>query len=306
MAYLHFHVRVFLRQIGAYLNNGLHFPVSPDGLALVWQRLVSILLPWYQCLETEIRSCSLLHIDETVWRVLGKAYWLWCFTSEKSKVVYYLISPSRTSPVLKAVLGEFLEGVLVCDFFGVYNKIGAFLKQQCLFHLLRDLIHTSVFHRTPEWMPFTKKLKRIMKDAFRLSVQTLNPEVYERKCPLIEQLLQILINQSFQDSYCKRLVKRLRRHQHELFTFLKHPGVLVDNNHVERTLRPAVNVRKSSYCNRSEKGVKIQAILMNIFRTLHLRQQDATITIEMVLKDYCKTGSLPTQLCLENLNFNCL
>jgi hypothetical protein len=292
-AYLHFHLGLPLRQIVAYLNGCLHFPVSPGGLALAWQRLAHILWPWYQSLEGLIRTCSLLHIDETGWRVLGKAYWLWCFTSEKIQVAYYLISPSRASPVLKEVLGEFFQGVLICDFFGAYNKIGAFLKQRCLLHLLRDLIRTSVFHRTPEWMAFTKKLKRMVKDALRLSLQTLSPELYDRRCALLEQRLQALIAQPYKDGQCKRLVKRLKRHQRELFTFLRHPGVPANNNHVERMIRPAVIARKNSYCNRSEKGAQTQAILMSLFRTLHLRKQDAIITMEKALNNYCKTGSLP-------------
>jgi hypothetical protein len=278
----------------AYLNTCLHFPVSPGGLASAWQRLVQILLPWYQSLETLIRTSSLLHIDETGWRVWGQAYWLWCFTSAKSQVAYYLISPSRASPVLKTVLGEFFPGVLVCDFFGAYNKIHAFLKQRCLLHLLRDLIRTSVFHRTPEWVAFTKKLKRMVKDALRLRLQSLSPEVYERRCARIEQRLDRLITFPWSDGHCKRLVKRLKRHRQELFTFLRHPGVPADNNHAERMIRPAVIARKNSYCNRSEKGAKTQAILMSIFRTLHLREYDPMTTLEEALKSYCKTGSLPT------------
>lgn len=147
-AYLHFYLGLPLRQIVAYLNGCLHFSVSPGGLALAWQRLAQILLPWYEYLEMLARTCTLLHIDETGWRVLGKTYWLWCFTSQKIKIAYYLISPSRASPVLKEVLGEFFKGIAVCDFYGAYNKIGAFLKQRCLLHLLREMIRTTVFHRT--------------------------------------------------------------------------------------------------------------------------------------------------------------
>jgi transposase len=292
-AYLHFALGLPLRQIVTYLNRCLHFPVSPGGLALAWQRLAQILLPWYHSLESLIRTSSLLHIDETGWRVWGKAYWLWCFTSEKSQVAYYLISPSRASPVLKTVLGEFFRGVLVCDFFGAYNQIGAFCKQRCLLHLLRDLIRTSVFHRAPEWMTFTKKLKRLVKDALRLRLQSLSPEVYQRRCARIEQRLDRLITFPWSDGHCKRLVKRLKRHQRELFPFLRHPGVPPDNNHAERMIRPAVIARKNSYCNRSEKGAKTQAVWMSIFRTLHLRGQDALLTLEEALKIYCRTGSLP-------------
>jgi len=55
----------------------------------------------------------------------------------------------------------------------------------------------------------------------------------------------------------------------------------------------AVVARKNSYCNRSERGAKTQAILMSIFRTLHLHEQDAISTLEEALRFYCKTDSLP-------------
>ncbi|PIU00404.1 MAG: hypothetical protein COT74_05595 [Bdellovibrionales bacterium CG10_big_fil_rev_8_21_14_0_10_45_34] len=35
------------------------------------------------------------------------------------------------------------------------------------------------------------------------------------------------------------------------------------NNNAERELRPAVLMRKTSYCNRSERGKQSQAILMS-------------------------------------------
>lgn len=203
--------------------------------------------------------------------------------------------PSRASPVLKEVLQEVFKGILVCDFFGAYNKIEAFLKQRCLLHLLRDIKRTSVSHKTSEWMRFSKKLKRIVKDAIRLSMRSsnLSPEVYRRRCNTIDHRLRELILGPYNDCHCKRFVKRLKRHQNELFTFLGHPEVPFDNNQAERMIRPAVVARKNSYCNRSERGARTQAILMSIFRTLHLREQDAISTLEEPLRFYCKIGSLP-------------
>jgi transposase len=294
-AYLHFYLGLPLRQIAAYLNACLSFPLSPGGLALSWHRLAEILSPWYEQLRRLAQTSSLLQIDATGWRVRGKAYWLWCFTRRTTNIAYYFISPSRASPVLKRVLGKFFAGILVCDFFGAYNQIGALLKQRCLLHLLRDLIRTSVFHRTPEWKGFAKTLRRLVKDAFRLATRRsqLPAEVYPQRCQILHQRLATLINQPYQDSHCLRLVKRLKRHQNELFTFLDHPEVPPDNNHAERMIRPAVIARKNSYCNRSPKGAQTQAILMSIFRTLHLQKQDVITTLEWTLRTYCKTGSLP-------------
>ena len=300
-AYLHFYLGLPLRQIVAYLNACLSFPLSPGGLTLSWHRLAQILSPWYEHLRALVQTSPLLHIDETGWRVLGKSYWLWCFTSQTTKITYYLISPSRASPVLKKVLGKFFAGILVCDFFGAYNKIGALLKQRCLLHLLRDLIRTSVFHHNPEWKSFAKKLRRLVKDAFRLATRRsqLPAEVYPQRCQLIHQRLAALFDPPYQDSHCLRLVKRLKRHQDELFTFLDHPEVPPDNNLAERMIRPAVIARKNSYCNRSAKGAQTQAILMSIFRTLHLQKQDTITILELALRTYCKNGSLPSPLKLE-------
>jgi hypothetical protein len=58
-------------------------------------------------------------------------------------------------------------------------------------------------------------------------------------------------------------------------------------------IRPAVIARKNSYCNRSPKGAETQAIMMSIFRTLHLRKEDPIVVLEEALKAYCQKGFLP-------------
>ncbi|MEW6006575.1 MAG: transposase [bacterium] len=65
-----------------------------------------------------------------------------------------------------------------------------------------------------------------------------------------------------------------------------------DNNHAERQIRPAVIMRKNSYCNRSQKGADAQAILMSIFRTLHLRKTDPIVALTDSLSEWIKTGNV--------------
>ena len=76
-----------------------------------------------------------------------------------------------------------------------------------------------------------------------------------------------LIATPWEDTQPKRLIKRLRRHRNDLFTFLDQPDVPFDNNAAERAIRPAVIIRKNSYGNRSDAGADSQAVLMSIFRT---------------------------------------
>jgi len=69
-----------------------------------------------------------------------------------------------------------------------------------------------------------------------------------------------------------RLTRRLKK-QNKLFTFLNKPEVDSNNNHAERQIRPAV--------------------MMTIFRTLKLRDQDATPVIVAGLGELLQSGSLP-------------
>jgi len=90
-----------------------------------------------------------------------------------------------------------------------------------------------------------------------------------------------------------KFAKRLRRHRNDLLTFLDHPAVPYDNNHGERAIRPAVIIRKNSYCNRSQRGADTQAVLMSIYRTLKQRGHDPLETISNALTTYLTTKQLP-------------
>ena len=88
-------------------------------------------------------------------------------------------------------------------------------------------------------------------------------------------------------------MKRLRRHEAEVFTILDHPEVSFDNNHGERQFRPAVIARKYSYANGSEDGVDTPAILMSVYRTLKQRGHNFVAIVTEVIRAYLQTGQLP-------------
>jgi transposase len=109
----------------------------------------------------------------------------------------------------------------------------------------------------------------------------------------MEPLPQALIAHPWQNAHARRLVKRLRRHAQELFTFLDHPEVPFDNNHAERMIRPAVIIRKNSYANGSDAGADLQAVLMSIYRTLQQRGHNPLQTIVAAIREYLTKGVLP-------------
>ena len=182
------------------------------------------------------------------------------------------------------------------DFWGAYNAVVCALRQTCLAHLLRELEHTEKY-KSPgkHWPAFGKKLRRLLGDGIRLwrRREELSAETYASRRERIAIRLQQLIDTDWQDANARRLIKRLRRHQNDLFTFLDQPDVPFDNNHAERIIRPAVIIRKNSYGNRSEQGADVQAVMMSIFRTLKQRGYDPIRTITSALAAYITTGTLP-------------
>lgn len=74
------------------------------------------------------------------------------------------------------------------------------------------------------------------------------------------------LSKRFEHKKLETLVKRMTKYYFELYTFIKAP-VPATNNPAEREIRPAVLMRKTSYCNRSERGKQSQAILMSVIAT---------------------------------------
>ena len=293
-AWLHYALGNTLAQIVEVFNFHLQLKISAGGLVDMWYRLQAILFAWHEEIQQQALHSAVLHADETGWRVNGKTHWLWCFCTRD--LTYYMIDRARGSPALRKFFVEEFAGTLVSDFWGAYNAVCCADRQMCLVHLLRELEHTEKY-KSPDdnWPAFAKKLRRLLGDAIRLwrcKAET-PPEEYASRRARISARLQALIDTDWNDRHAKRLLKRLRRHQSDLFTFLDQPNVPFDNNHAERCIRPAVIIRKNSYGNRSHQGADCQAVLMSVFRTLKQRGHDPIRTVVAAIEQFLLTGQLP-------------
>lgn len=293
-AWLHYALGNTLSQIVEVFNFHLQLKISQGGLIDMWYRLQAILFGWYEEIQQQALGSGVLHADETGWRLNGKTHWLWCFCTQD--LTYYMIDRSRGSPALRKFFIEEFSGILVSDFWGAYNAVACALRQTCLVHLLRELEQTEKY-KSPgkNWPAFAKKLRRLLGDAIRLwrKKGELTEHAYASRRARLTMRLQELIDTDWDDAHAKRLIKRLRRHQDDLLTFLDQDQVPFENNHAERCIRPAVILRKNSYGNRSRHGADCQAVLMSVFRTLKQRGQDPIRTVVTALEQYLLTGQLP-------------
>jgi len=270
-AWLHYGVGVSVGNLVKVAAHCWGLPVSPGGLTQAWKNLAGLLAGEYDAIGEKIRTSAVLHADETGWRVNGVTYWLWAFATRQ--YCYYLIDRRRGSEVVQHVLGVLFPGILITDFWGAYNRIDALAKQRCYFHLFTELVKVDKRNPGPQWQRFRKKLSRFLKDAIRLMQrrEALDQPVYEQRKRRLHRRLDDLLAQSFDDADAVRLCKRLKRHRHEMLTFLDYDNVSPYNNHGEQQMRPAVLTRKVSQQNRSEAGANAHAILMTLFRSAELQ-----------------------------------
>lgn len=301
-AWLHYGLGIAVIKVTRILNVAAQFKVTASGLLQAWQRLAEILKSVYAEIGAEAQASAVLHADETGWRVNGETHWLHCLCNQA--LAYFGIERSRGSPAIIKLLGEFFRGILISDFWGGYNFIHAFAKQKCLVHLMRELVKTSLTNSAGEWCAFAKKLTRLLRDAIRLKsrAEKLAPQVVEKRKARLHTRLQELLRGAYCDKDCGRLVKRLRRHQNELFTFLDHAEVEWHNNRAERQLRPAVVARKNSGGNHSDRGAETQAVLMTIFFTLGLRGHDVVTTVVKMVEEYLQKSQAATLKALHSSN----
>ena len=278
-AWLHYLIGISVNNIVKMVSVFSNLQVSAGGLTQAWKTLAMLLEPLYDDIGRKVATSAVLHADETGWRRNGVTHWLWCFATQK--LCYYIITRNRGSPVIKKVLGIMFNGILICDFWGAYNKISALAKQRCFYHLFTELVKVDTHNRSTPWKAFRKTLSRLLKDAIRLSEKKnhVSPECFLRlKKRLYHRLEQFLATPS-QDKDVRRLIKRLNRHKNELFTFLEYEGVSPYNNHAEQQMRKPVLTRKVSQQNRSEQGAKTQAILMTLFRSAELQGTNPVETL---------------------------
>lgn len=261
----------------------LQFGLKITEAALVGMsgRVARLLGPEYERLKEEVRSSAVVEMDETSWPVDGENQQLWCAVSKGAAV--YAVRDSRGSGVPKEILGKEFGGVLVHDGWTAYLKLDC-PGQQCLVHVNRRIQRfevekgmeprplrrseaprfTRAGHPPVEFIGFTKKLRRILRDAIDFHEEVEGPRRRRRGADRFQRRLDRLIEREYRDPHADQLAGGLRKCRHQMFNFLRYPGVPWHSNGVEREIRPMVVVRRNSHGSKSWAGAEATAILVSV------------------------------------------
>jgi predicted nucleic acid-binding Zn-ribbon protein len=270
-------------KVSELLNDAFGMQVSRSGWCQADQRLAGTARPVYEELIEAMAHSSVVHADETGWRIGTLSAWLWVFTNQEATV--YAIRDNRSSDVVVEILGRQFKGILASDCFLAYDdkRLKDWLKQKCLSHLLKDLKEMEEC-KTGRAVRFAQQLTAVLQAALKLKAEkpSLERAIFAQQAQALEIQLDALISRqrNLTDRENVRFARRLRKHRPHLLRFLYVDGLDATNNLAERQIRPSVIIRKTNGCNRSKSGAETHSVLTSVLVTC--RQHNIPILDYMV------------------------
>ncbi|MBU1970155.1 IS66 family transposase [Patescibacteria group bacterium] len=279
IAYLTSEAKASRRILQTVIENIFRIPIALGTIQNRLENTSEILKPVCDELEDELTRQKVVNIDESSFpHDKAPLCWLWCFIT--STFAFFTIRASRGSKVLKQVLGDAFDGIIICDRFSAYIKYhkdrACGLLQFCWAHIIRDVKALKNELANGSDRPFSQLMRRRIGALFKLwhthkRGKISLKQLIEAAKPLIDDLCAFLKDNTNAPSiavskFCKNLLKK----RESLFTFIYHAGVEPTNNLAERLIRAGVIMRKISYCTRSTNGQLLRARLLTVSQTCRI------------------------------------
>lgn len=298
--WLHYQMRIPYRQIRRLFHELFRLDFDPSSAPGFDRQIRCRGDPFYEQLKKLLPEQAFAHLDETGWRKEGVNYWLWCCAVMKA--VVFLIDRRRSGEVVTNLLGKKYGGVLISDFLATYNGIIC-RKQRCLVHLLRLIKKWQIRFagdkkRKAYFVEFKKLIKSIIAFSKKMAAKAgLTPADIVRRADLIARLRRKLaqpLHHPRADKFRIKLLKMIK----ELTTCLDFPDVCAHNNRVERLLRGSVIMRKVTFGNRSDNGIRNHEVIMSLIETAKLHSADPLRFLHLLLTNPTQAASviLPNKL----------
>jgi transposase len=238
----------------------------------------------YQALRDAMRQCSVVHTDDTGWRIGGTNAHLMGFGA-MDKAVYQIRYQHRSEEVAEIIPANF-AGVLVSDRGKSYDAemFAAMKQQKCLAHLLRN-ISEVLETKVGRARVFGCQLQVLLRQALAFKRQSDSPLRTEAIDELDRKLTWLLRNRTLKDDDNQRLLNGIgtQMDRGRILTFLRIAGVDPTNNAAERLLRPAVIARKVSQCSKNDSGAHATSAFLSVIQTLRKQLPPSSPVTEPLL-----------------------
>ncbi len=277
LAYLAAVLHVSRRGTREFCNTFLNIQIALGTVQNLLEETSEALEPISNELKDALPEEPVLNGDETGWR----DRWLWIFVAPA--FIYFQVAISRGHKVLIDVLGKTYNGILCVDRWGAYTKYHKGLFQICWAHLKRDFLGIlKVGEKTQiaDAIFFAKTMEKLRKKIMAIWHQFKRGEIdrselIKKTRTIRSAIKRCLIGYMRSEEKCVRnLACKLYKRFDDLFSFIFYEGVEPTNNSAERDIRPAVQWRKISFGNRSDKGALVTGRLLTVTRTCQLQKRN--------------------------------
>jgi transposase len=248
-------------------------------------------------LEQQIRTASVVNIDETGWRTAGGYRTLWGALTSATAV--FRIAAGRHAFEARTLLGERFAGIVCSDRWRGYDYLDPTQRQLCWAHLARDF--TAHSEGMAEQKQFGSDGLQIAGDIFAAwdscQADADRARLQAQIAPLQDKLRALLehaTRKSPRTKYHRQFAKNLLNRWPALWTFTHTDGVEPTNNHAERGLRGAVIYRKLSLGSQSDQGERTIERLLSPSVTCRLRKQSLYAYLTEVITAYARGDPIPS------------
>ena len=261
------------RQIKEFERIGLEG--LSEGVLCNWVRAAADALePLWKAQHEFMLDSAALHIDETPIRCLKSDKtngYMWAMSSADSGSTLYYWQNNRSADALNYLLrhgqqkdGSVYEGAILSDGYGGYESWMKNLPdeqkpqwQVCWAHVRRKFVEASGNSNDPSWSMKMVELIRPLYTIERTLRESKAPpeqklrERMEKSRPIVESFFNELTNRTLDTqnpprNKLKDAIDYALKRREQLSSWLENPCIPIDNNQVERAIRPVTVGRKNS------------------------------------------------------------
>lgn len=277
-----------LRQLESLLEEQWQLKFSLGAISEAQEPLVDWLHPVYYQIGQAVRQDTLAHADETTHFRGGSRYWLWSLSTRQA--AYFMVHYSRGKAAANALLGRF-SGILVTDRHGAYNGYDPSKHQYCWAHVIRNL--EKISQRGGQAGEDGRRLLRLARLTVHCGKRWQQGQgqslLQRRRLDKLRHHLRQALVQAVErhggnktGNACRKLLSDYPK----LWTFLTHLGTPMTNNAAERSLRPYVIWRKTSFFAQSHRGNQYRPMMLSLIETC----KRLGISAYRALRTICQQG----------------
>lgn len=243
-----------------------------------------------------IQQQAAVNADETGYKEKGNKMWAWVAIA--SLVAVFVMRTSRSSSVIKELLGTTFKGILCTDRWSGYSWMAAIFRQLCWAHLIRDF--KKISERSGKSGKIGDELllciKRMFRYWYQLKKGIIDRQKFREIMKPIRKRIELLLLAGTKCGNKKTVgtCKKILKAKEALWTFVEQKNIEPTNNIAEQVLRRIVIWRKTSFGTQSAKGTLYMEQTMTVVASCKLQKRNVLNFITDAIKAHLSKTKAPS------------